>query len=102
MPAFQRFLARYGATGDFSRAVIDAYGMSWDRVDERWQRYLRLRFSWIPLCTSTGTLWCVVSLIFLWGYVRKRRAVRCLRKRWEREEGAAMGQTGGGGVASGT
>ena len=87
--AFQRFLERYGATGDFSRAVIDVYGMSWSRLTARWQRYLRLRFSWIPLCTSTGTVWCVASLIFVWGYARKRRAARRIRDQWTREETAA-------------
>ena len=47
--------------------------MHWDEIEELWLEYLKLRFSWIPILFSTGTLWFLASLVFIWGYVHKKR-----------------------------
>jgi hypothetical protein len=83
---FKAFLRQYSRHKDFQRAIIEAYGMSWDRVEDLWLDYLGLRFSWIPIITSTGFLWFAASLIFILGYIRKKRKSRRKLQQWALEE----------------
>jgi len=39
-----------------------------------------------PLITSTTTLWFLITVAFIPGYLRKRRANRLKLEEWERED----------------
>jgi len=60
--------------------------MSLDQLEDRWQRYLKMRFSWIPIITSATALWFLLALLFLLAYAKKTRAKRQLYEQWDKEE----------------
>jgi hypothetical protein len=82
---FHRFIMEYGSGTGLGKVLEKVYSLRWDEFEERWKDYLRLRFSWIPLITSTTTLWFLVTIVFIIGYVRKRKAKRQIFEQWERE-----------------
>ncbi len=84
--AFKNFLQEYIRNKDFHQALRNAYQISWPEMEKLWLDYLRLRFSWVPLITSSTTLWFLATLIFLLGYLRKRRMNRLKLAEWTREE----------------
>jgi hypothetical protein len=83
---FKTFLQNYTVHKNFQRAIFDTYNVRWEEMEELWRDYLRLRFSWIPLITSSTTLWFLATLIFILGYLRKKRMNRLKLKQWTREE----------------
>ncbi|UCE33451.1 MAG: hypothetical protein JSV40_09515 [Deltaproteobacteria bacterium] len=82
---FHRFIREYTRGGDLKEILLKVYGIGWDNFEEEWKGYLRLRFSWIPILTSTTTLWFLITLVFILGYARKKRAQRMLYEKWEQE-----------------
>ncbi len=84
--AFKLFLSEYAVSGDFNRAIQSTYHMSWESMDVLWLSYLAVRFSWIPVLTSTGFLWFIASIIFIAGYFRKKKKVKQKLEQWAREE----------------
>ena len=83
---FKTFLQKYTVHKNFQRAIFDTYNVRWEEMEDLWRGYLRLRFSWIPLITSSTTLWFLATLIFILGYLRKKRMNRLQLKQWIREE----------------
>jgi hypothetical protein len=83
---FHRFIREYTRGGDLRKVLLKVYGIGWDDFEEEWKGYLRLRFSWIPILTSTTTLWFLITLVFILGYARKKRAQRMLYEQWEQED----------------
>ena len=91
--AFRDFLLALKGGATLSRASQAAFGSSFYELERRWHRYLRIRYTWIPVITSTMALWFLFSLLFLWVYVRKRRQARAVILEWEQDEEEA-GQGG--------
>jgi len=85
-PSFHRFIREYSLGTPLNRVLADTYGMGLDRLEEQWRRYLKMRFSWIPLITSATALWFLLALLFLLAYGKKRRAKRQLYEQWDKEE----------------
>lgn len=85
-PAFQRFLLEYSRSGDLEGSLLVATGRSVAEIEEQWIRYLKLRISWIPVVVSATTLWFLATMVFIYGYVRKRSISRATARRWEIEE----------------
>ena len=83
---FHRFIREYISGRDLGEILVTVYGIGWDDFEEEWKGYLRLRFSWIPILTSTTTLWFLITLVFILGYARKKRAQRTLYEQWEQED----------------
>lgn len=83
---FRRFIKDYSGGKGLSEVLMEVYGVRLGELEERWRNYLSLRFSWIPIITSTTTLWFLVTLVFVFGYLRKRRANRLKLEEWERED----------------
>ncbi len=83
---FRTFLSVYSSSKDFKLALRKTYFLHWEEIEELWLDYLKVRFSWIPILFSTGTLWFLASLVFIWGYVHKKRKVRKKMRQWEQEE----------------
>ena len=84
--SFRTFLSQYSKYYNFKVAIRKTYFLDWWEVEDMWQQYLRLRFNWIPIITSTGFLWFVASVIFVIGYFHKKRKSRLKLKEWEEEE----------------
>ncbi len=84
--SFKTFLKEYTRHKNFQRAIRDTYQLPWEKMEDLWRDYLRLRFSWIPLITSSTTLWFLATLLFILGYARKKRLNRLQLEQWNREE----------------
>jgi len=83
---FRTFLSTYSSCKDFKLALWKSYFLRWDEINELWLDYLKVRFSWTPILFSAGFLWFLASLVFIWGYVHKKRKTREKMRQWEREE----------------
>ncbi len=83
---FRTFLSVYSSCKDFKLALWKTYFLRWDEINELWLDYLKVRFSWTPILFSTGFLWFLASLVFIWGYVHKKRKAREKMRQWELEE----------------
>ncbi|HEX7533857.1 MAG TPA: hypothetical protein VF343_01270, partial [Syntrophales bacterium] len=84
--AFQQFLRDYAADGDLRGSLTKMSGMHLVTLEKEWLDYMEVRVSWIPLITSATTLWFVITLVFVYGYYRKRRIAREILQTWEKEE----------------
>ena len=84
--AFQQFLRDYAADGDLRGSLTKMSGMHLVTLEKEWLDYMEVRVSWIPLITSATTLWFVITLVFVYGYYRKRRIAREILQTWEIEE----------------
>jgi hypothetical protein len=85
---FHRFLKEYSGGKGLTDVFIDVYGIKWEELEEKWSNYLKVRFSWLPIVTSTTTLWFLVAIVFILAYIKKKKANRLKIEQWEREEGA--------------
>lgn len=84
-----RALARALARGrDPEQALRAATGLTARELEERWVGDLKLRFSYIPIITSTALLWAILTVLSLYAWRRKRRLVRERLRRWAEEEAA--------------
>ena len=83
---FHRFIKTYIEEGDLQKSLLDVYGVRWGNFEENWKDYLKLRFSWIPIFTSATTLWFFVTMLFILGYLKKRRLKRQKYEEWDIEE----------------
>lgn len=84
-PQLQNFIRAYAKEKVLEDVLLTTYGMNLYELERRWHRWLTLRFNWIPLITSSITLWFGIALIFLLSYLKKRRDVRVIVQNWEGE-----------------
>lgn len=84
--AFRDFVIALGRGYRFGYASRTILGEDFLALEERWHRHLRTRYTWIPLLTSTGSLWFLASLVFLAAYVRKKLTARAKVQEWSEEE----------------
>jgi hypothetical protein len=82
---FHQFIREYSGGKPLNQVLVDTYAVGLDRLEERWRGYLKMRFSWIPLITSSTALWFLLALVFLLAYGKKRRAKRQLYEQWDSE-----------------
>jgi hypothetical protein len=83
---FHRFLKEYSGGKALKEVLREVYGIKWEDFEEKWKNYLKVRFSWFPLVTSTTTLWFLVTVVFILAYIRKKKAARLKFEQWEGEE----------------
>ncbi len=72
--------------GELDGALRSALGVGWEEALEGYGGYSRFRATWIPVLTSTGTVWGVMTALFLFTYLRKRSVTGETRRRWAEEE----------------
>lgn len=73
---------------NFETALVGAYGMSLEALENEWQSAVRQRFRTWPLVLGGGTLWVLISLLLFVAYGRyKHRSKKKLQK-WADEEAA--------------
>ena len=83
---FHRFIREYSSGKGLEKTLSEVYGLSWGKLEESWKQYLTLRFSYIPIFTSSTTLWFLISILFILGYIKKRKADRLKLEEWESED----------------
>lgn len=77
---FHRLIGVYGGGKALEEVLTEVYGISLEELEDKWKNYLKLRFSRIPIITSSTTLWLLVTITFIIAYLRRRRAQRL---KWE-------------------
>ncbi len=83
---FHKFIQYYSKERMLEDALLTVYGINLNRLEKNWHSYLKMRFSWIPIMTSTGTLWFLITLIFLCSYIKRRHKASLTLKQWDEEE----------------
>lgn len=84
--SFHAFIKAYSEKKQLEEALLSVYAMNLYELEQEWHSYLKMRFSWIPIITSSTTLWFIITIIFIYGYMRKKRKVSVTLKQWEEEE----------------
>jgi hypothetical protein len=91
--AFHGFVLALGKGHRFGHASRTLLGEEFRSLEQDWQKHLKIRYTWIPLLTSTGSLWFLASLVFLAAYARKKLSSRAKEREWAEEEaGPVNGQ----------
>ncbi len=84
--SFHQFIKEYSGGKRLKKVLMEVYGIRLEELEEKWRNYLKLRFSWIPIITSATTLWFLITIAFILGYLRKKKENRLKLEEWEREE----------------
>ncbi|MGA1825195.1 MAG: peptidase MA family metallohydrolase [bacterium] len=61
-------------------------GLSLEEFERQWHAYLRRRYTWVPIITSSFTIWFFISLLVLGIYFYKRRLAKQKMALWELED----------------
>jgi heme/copper-type cytochrome/quinol oxidase subunit 2 len=84
----REILARMRGGAAFDRAFTEVTGVTPGEAESDFRQRQRIWTTWVPIITSSATLWIVVTLIALWAIRRRRQKDAALRKEWEEEESA--------------
>jgi len=84
--SFHQFLKEYSGGKGLKDVLREVYGIKWEEFEEKWRNYLKVRFSWLPIVTSTTTLWFLVTVTFILAYIKKKKATKLKFEQWEKEE----------------
>ena len=84
--SFNQFIKNYAESGNLRHSLQKMTGRHLVTLEGEWIDYMKMRVSWIPLITSATTFWFVVTVIFIYGYCRKRRKAKTVLIQWEEEE----------------
>jgi hypothetical protein len=71
---------------DFEDAFAESYGYRLAAMERDWRRYVRLRYSWIPLVTGGTAFWLLILALFFIALTVRRQRSRELHRQWEEEE----------------
>lgn len=83
---FHNFIRSYSKERMLEDVLLKVYGMNLHQLEKKWRSHLKMKFNWIPLITSSSTLWFLITLIFIGSYIRKRRKVSITLQQWEEED----------------
>ena len=67
-------------------AFFNSLGISLYAFEKQWHAYLRRHYTWIPILTSSFTIWFLITLLALGIYFYKKRLVRQKMILWEIED----------------
>jgi hypothetical protein len=84
--SFHTFIRLFSQNKDLEKTLLQVYSLTVEEWENEWKSFLEMRFSWIPLITSSTALWFVITLIFVYGYLSKKRKMKGTLKQWEEEE----------------
>lgn len=83
---FHSFVLQLAGGQPFEQALQETFLLSPQSFEDGWKRYLRLRFNWIPILTSTAALWFLISSSLFGIYLIRKRKNRRILQEWIREE----------------
>lgn len=81
-----KLVAAVIAAPDMETAVVSAFGISLDELMSGFQDYVKVKATWIPVITSSATLWGVITLLFLLTYTRRKILDMRRLREWDEEE----------------
>lgn len=71
---------------DFPDAFAAATGSTLAAFESSFWRRYTLWYRWLPILTSSATLWIGITLLVLWAGKRRRQRSAEIERRWEEEE----------------
>ncbi len=71
---------------NMNEAVFSAFGVSLAELMAGFQDYAKAKATWVPVITSSATVWGAITLLFLLTYVRKRVAGYRVLREWDLED----------------
>lgn len=83
-----RILTRVGSGAPFDAAFADETGMTPATVESEFWQHQRIWTNWVPIITSTTTLWMAVTLLAILAIYRRRQKNLAIEKQWEKDEAA--------------
>jgi hypothetical protein len=69
----------------FDTAFASVTGITPARAEEEFWRHQRIWTSWVPIVTSTTTLWLAITLLALAAIYMRHRRNRQIEEQWEKE-----------------
>ena len=70
----------------FEDAFRSATGVSLAEAEESFWDRQTFWYRWVPVLTSSVTLWLLITLLALWAIRRRRRRDAAIRRMWDEEE----------------
>ncbi|HME98500.1 MAG TPA: hypothetical protein VKK06_01410, partial [Terriglobia bacterium] len=70
----------------FETAFADVTGTTAAHAESEFWGRQRIWTTWIPILTSSATVWIVVTLLAMWAIQRRRQKSAEIERRWEEEE----------------
>ena len=93
--AVARLVSSLREEGELARAVNAEFEVSLAELLDGFDQYARVKATWIPVITSTATVWGVITLLFLYSVAGRRFRDRNTLRRWQEEEDLAEGSLPG-------
>jgi hypothetical protein len=81
-----RILAEVARGLSFEDAFRSATGATLAEAERAFWRRQTLWYRWVPLLTSSVTLWLLITLLGIWAMGKRRARDAALRRMWEHEE----------------
>lgn len=73
---FRSLIAGVAGGAQFAASFQSVYRVHLSEEEEAWRKSLSSRYTWVPVLTATGTLWILITALFLIAYARARRRAR--------------------------
>jgi hypothetical protein len=84
---FRSLVTQLRAGRPLDEAVLAAYGMPLERIEQRWRTQLAQRFGrWPTVLGGLTFVWALAAILLVVGYVRVRRRQNKTLERWAIEE----------------
>jgi hypothetical protein len=84
--AAKAILARMRQGSSFDEAFVDVTGVSPSTAESQFWNRQRIWTSWIPILSSSTTLWLAITLLAILAVYMRRRRNREIEKQWEKED----------------
>lgn len=84
--AVARVLAGVGRGLSFEDAFREATGATLAQAERSFWRRQSFWYRWVPILTSSVTLWMLITLLAIWAMGKRRARDAALRRMWEEEE----------------
>lgn len=85
---FRSLVQRIAKGQSFRSALSDAYSTDMYSLEAEWREDVARRYTFWPILLGGSSIWVFAIMLFVWGYVRRRRRARKKLDRWAREEAA--------------
>jgi hypothetical protein len=84
--AVARILAGVGRGLSFDDAFREAAGRTLAEAEQSFWRRQSFWYRWVPILTSSVTLWMLITLLAIWAMGKRRARDAALRRIWEEED----------------
>ena len=70
----------------FPQAFFSVTGVKLNDFESKWRDFLNKRYKWVSVLSSSMVIWIVISVTFIFVYLKYRQIMRRKMEEWEQEE----------------